>query len=265
MPTTVGNCVNGWCLIPAGGFWMGSPATTDPDAAADEKPRHYVNITRPFFIEETEVTQGEWKAVMGYNPSHFKSCGDYCPVEQVSWLDALVYANKRSINEGFERCYTLRRCTGSSENGDLSCESVDFVGLACKGYRLPTEAEWEYAARAKTSTIRYHSDIDAIAWYNGNSNMKTHRVATLAPNNWGLYDVLGNVFEWVWDRYGETYYQSCEFECTDPTGPSSEWRRVYRGGACSRGAGEVRAAFRIKHAWDFSNWNLGLRLVRTKQ
>jgi formylglycine-generating enzyme required for sulfatase activity len=158
-----GDAPAGYVAIPAGEFLMGSPSGEE-GRDSDEK-QHRVRITRGFYLKATEVTQGEWEAVMGSNPSSFKSCGKTCPVENVSWNDAVTYLNKLSDRERLPRCYDA---------------SGTFVGLSCKGYRLPTEAEWEYAARAGTTGAVYAGTWDIkgknnapalgpIAWYGGNS------------------------------------------------------------------------------------------------
>jgi formylglycine-generating enzyme required for sulfatase activity len=242
-----------WVLVEPGTFQMGSP-TNEPGYQGNET-RHAVVLTRRFLLQATEVTQGQWRAVLGTNPSGFSSCGDACPVEQVSWWGAVAYCNALSAAEGLEECYTLSGCSGTAGDGGYSCTGVTFAGLACGGYRLPTEAEWEYAYRAGTTTAFWSggyqnpSDpyscaepaLDAIAWYCGNSGDATHPVGGRAPNGWGLYDVAGNVWEWVWDWYGD--YPTAQV--TDPRGPASGASRVYRGGSWSGVAGLCRAADRF--------------------
>jgi len=178
--------------IPAGEFLMGSPSNK-PGRDNDET-QHRVRISRDFWLGQTEVTQGLWKAVMGSNPSHFSDCGDDCPVEQVSWNDCQDF---------------IRKLNGLVSGGN---------------FRLPTEAEWEYACRAGT-TSPYAGALDAMGWHDKNSWNQTHRVAQKAPNAWGLYDVHGNVWEWCEDWYGD--YPSGSV--TDPTGPSSGSYRVRNG------------------------------------
>ena len=260
MPNTVGECVDGWCLIPPGTFQMGSP-DTEADRQSNEGPVHSVTITRSFYIKQTEVTQREWKSLIGNNPSKFSSCGDDCPVETVNWYEAVYYANAISELEGFEGCYIISGCSGTAGSNLDNC-SVTFEGLECKGYRLPTEAEWEYAARAGTSGPRY-GDIDAIAYWNGNSRSKTHPVGQKAANVWGLYDVLGNVWEWVFDWYGEDYYSTCSSSCTDPVGPSTGSGRVWRGGSWTNAASRLRSAFRDRDGPSVRGGYLGIRLART--
>jgi formylglycine-generating enzyme required for sulfatase activity len=212
---------SGYVRIEPGRFTMGSPG--GEEGRDDDEVQHEVRITRAFALKKTEVTQGEWKAVMGNNPSYFKDCGDDCPVEQVSWLDTLEFLNKLSNREGLQRCYDGQR----------------FVGLDCTGYRLPTEAEWEYAARAGTTGAR-HGALDDVAWHSGNSGSKTHAVGTRAANAWGLHDMMGNVLEWTQDWYGP--YAGA---ANDPQGPASGELRVNRGGSWHNDARYARSALRF--------------------
>lgn len=212
--------------VKGGTFTMG--ATYDDaevDAEVDEEPAHEVTLS-DYYIGQTEVTQALWEAVMGSNPSNHK--GDNLPVENVSWDDCQVFIQK------------LNQLTG-------------------KQFRLPTEAEWEYAARGgrKSQGYKYAGDdyIGSVAWYSGNSGYETHPVATKQANELGIYDMSGNVWEWCSDWFGG--YQSSSQ--SDPQGPSSGSRRVYRGG-CSIFAWGCRVSFRDCNTPDFCNTNLGLRL-----
>lgn len=232
----------GFVLISAGTFTMGSPLTEpdrEPNGLGDEL-QHEVTVTRDFWLKETEVTQGEWVTLMGTNPSSFPSCGSNCPVEQVSWLDAVDYVNALSRSQGLPECYTG---TGTSRT---------FAGLSCQGYRLPTEAEWEFATRAGTLTSSYNGDVAAgntcdpdpalspIAWYCANAPSATSPVRAKLANGWGLYDTLGNVWEWTHDWYGA--YDS--IAATDPLGSSMGTVRVVRGGSWNYGSASCRAARR---------------------
>jgi formylglycine-generating enzyme required for sulfatase activity len=201
-------------LIPAGSFLMGSDPATDENAGIRETPQHRVTISKPFYLGKYEVTQAQWTAVMGNNPSHFK--GRSNPVEQVSWDDVQVFIQRLNRQEGHNR------------------------------YRLPTEAEWEYAARAGTTgAYSFGDDADSLgryAWYEDNSGDKTHPVGQKEPNAWDLYDMHGNVFEWVLDWYDATYYSRSPGN--DPQGPSFGLRRVFRGGSWNGFAEDCRSANR---------------------
>ncbi|HQL56632.1 MAG TPA: formylglycine-generating enzyme family protein, partial [Myxococcota bacterium] len=272
-------CSGDWCVIPACTFQMGSPGD-EGCRLAIEGPVHPVTISRPFYMKRTEVTQGEWKAFTNTNPSFNKACGDSCPVERVNWYDAVRYANWLSAQQNLDSCYNIQSCTGTPGSGSYSC-TVTFVGLGCSGYRLPTEAEWEYAARAGTVTAYWTGTnigymglpvcnaenpigiaLPEVAWYGFNSDNKSHEVKQKPPNPWGLYDVYGNVYEWVHDWFGKGYYTTCEQGCTDPLGPTSGASRVHRGGAYHNGAGSLRSADRGYAMPSTGNSYLGFRLVR---
>jgi formylglycine-generating enzyme required for sulfatase activity len=189
--------------IPPGRFMMGC-SPGDSECDSNERPAHTVTISKGFWMGQTEVTQGAYQRVMGKNPSGFH--GDRLPVEQVTWDDANAY-----------------------------CTAV--------GMRLPTEAEWEYAARAGSTASRY-ADLDAIAWYKANSGGQTHEVGQKVPNAWKLYDMLGNVWEWVADWFDGSYYGQSPSQ--DPRGPSSGRVRALRGGSWSHLAEYTRASDRIR-------------------
>jgi formylglycine-generating enzyme required for sulfatase activity len=198
-------------LIPAGEFMMGSPAT-DKNAAADEKPQHRVRITKPFYMGKYPVTQEQWTAVMGSNPSQFK--GPQNPVEEVSWDDGLMF---------FKR---LNEKVGGGK------------------FQFPTEAQWEYACRAGTTTRFCFGDDEAgladYGWFNTNSAGKTHPVGEKKPNAWGLYDMHGNVWQWCADWNDATYYAHSPTD--DPTGPASGTLRISHGGCWFSGASAARSA-----------------------
>ena len=251
----VASAPRGMVEIPAGRFTMGSPSSEE-GRSNDEVP-HEVTISRSFWLHTTEVTQGQWRAVMGNNPSSFSSCGDACPVENVSWWEAVAYANALSKKEGLRECYVLRGCDGKAPGEGMACQSADFAGLSCEGYRLPTEAEWEYAARAGTKGAR-HGSLDSIAWHGGNSGSKTHAAGGRQANAWGLHDMLGNVWEWTTDGY-EAYPGGSQRDPLVKAGSG----RVYRGGSWCRNPRYVRAADRDGYDPGYRYGVLGFRLARS--
>jgi formylglycine-generating enzyme required for sulfatase activity len=230
---------------------MGAGAD-DKEASALDKPQHEVTLTRGVWMGETPVTQGQYQTIMGQNPSHFIAAGLDAPVECVSWYDAAAFANKLSALEGFSPCFV-----GAGEKMDgVGNKGSGYVG--CKGWRLPTEAEWEYAARAGTTTPHY-GDLERVAWYGDNSGGTTHPVGQKQANAWGLYDTLGNVWEWCYDRYGGYSSQAL----TDPTGAAIGTGRVCRGGSWNNLANSVCAARRSSSTPSLRNYLLGFRLVRS--
>ena len=264
--------------IPGGTFTMGSPA--DEPGRDDDETQHPVDVAS-FEIGQTEVTQGQWAQLMDNNPSYFdrgRGGSDEHPVERVSWFDALAYLNRLSAIEDLTACYVLEDCRGQPGQ-DYVCERVEFKGTDCPGYRLPTEVEWEYAARAGTPTAVYAGPIkikgqnnapilDRIAWYGGNSGVDednaydcsgweekqypsmrcaTHPVGRKAPNQFGLNDMIGNVWEWTNDEFADYPAKG------DPgqVGRSLEpGRAVIRGCAWSSSAADCRAANRGHDAPD---------------
>jgi uncharacterized repeat protein (TIGR02543 family) len=235
-------------LVSAGTFMMGSPS--DEPGRFSNETQHEVTISKAFYMGKYEVTQAEWKAVMGTNPSTFQ--GDNLPVESVSWNDEIEYCNKLSLLEGRTPCYT-----GSGYN--VQCN------FSANGYRLPTEAEWEWAAKGggKDASVYIYSGSNepaAVAWYADNSNGSTHPIKTKKPNSLGLYDMSGNVGECCWDRYGE-YPTSVQ---TDPLGAASGSYRVVRGGDWYNSATGVRSAFRFDCTPSLRYSNMGFRVCRSQ-
>jgi formylglycine-generating enzyme required for sulfatase activity len=249
-------------LIPAGEFLMGSSKDEDKDALKDELPKHRVRITRPFYLGVTEVTQGQYRAVTGQSPSNFKGSDDL-PVERVSWDDARNFCNALSRAEGIPLFY---RGDGA-ENIPLFFYRDDGGNLKKPewngpGYRLPTEAEWEYACRAKNPARYSFGDDPAAlgehAWFAGNSGNQTHPVGQKRPNAFGLFDMQGNVWEWCSDGYG----LSARSLGDDPVGPLGAWVRVVRGGGWNGNPRNARSASRLRGTPDDRYYDLGFRLAR---
>jgi len=218
--------------IPGGFFEMGSAKE-----GLDESPVHKVWVS-PFLIDRYEVVQEQYVKLVGANPSSFKDPGR--PVDTVTWTDAALYCNLRSRAEGLEPCY-------DEESDTWQCN------FKANGYRLPTEAEWEYACRAGTEREYYFgSDPRALkkyAWYAGNSSKKTHPVGQKKPNQWGLYDMYGNVAEWCNDVYGENYYKTSP--SNDPRGPEEGEIKVLRGGGWQDRIDSIRSSWRASENFCF--------------
>ena len=294
---TVDGCT--WSGIPGGGGGGGGdPTPVEPDGAAidpgtietGEGDTVSVTVTNRFWIVETEVTIGEWKALSGgIDPSGFPgACGtDDCPVNLVSWWSSTGYLNALSIEQGLAPCFDLTQatnCTGTWQDGSLLCDGSPSIIAAtlfdCEGYRLPTEGEWELAARAGTTTQTYGGNRNSdpvcpklsgagafladtpladLAWYDCNSMSSTHKVRGKAPNSRGLYDMLGNVWEWVYDWYGS--YAGTNL--TDSTGPVSGVDRIKRGGGYSTLAADVSAPGRGRAAPSQQSLTTGFRSARS--
>jgi formylglycine-generating enzyme required for sulfatase activity len=267
---------DGFVKIRGGVFMMGSPASED--GRYDDETQHRVTVSG-FYLSRYEVTQGEYEAVMGTNPSTFK--GSNLPVECVSWYDAIEYCNKRSEREGLTPAYTINKSrrdpNNTSEYDDMKWTVT--WNRSANGYRLPTEAEWEYACRAGTTT-RFSSgdnettlagkangaDLTAKEKYTDwdwainirDGYAETAPVGSFAANGWGLYDMHGNVWEWCWDWYGD-YGTATQ---TDPTGAVSGSGRVDRGGSWGYDAQYLRSAGRNSSAPSDRDIDLGFRLIR---
>ena len=236
MPVQVTNSIGmKLTLIPPGQFSMGSPPKEEWHR--DDEVLHRVTLTSPFYIARTEVTQKEWKALMGTDPSF--CTGDDLPVETVTWEQAAEFCGKLGLKEGAK-------------------------------YRLPTEAEWEYACRAGTTTPFHTGEIISTdqANYNGNYTYangrkgefreETTAAGSFSPNAWGLHDMHGNVWEWCADWYDEYPHD----DATDPTGPATGDRRIFRGGCWMNFPAVCRSANRAKVVPVSWNFNLGFRVVR---
>ena len=221
-------------LIPAGEFMMGSP-DSDKNADANEKPQHRVRITKPFYLGKYLVTQEQWEAVMGSNPSYFKGRPKN-PVEGLRWDDCQQFLGK------------------------LNAKSAAGEGK----FQLPTEAQWEYACRAGSKTQYCFGDDESklgdYAWYDKNSDRKTHPVGEKKPNAWGLYDMHGNMLELCQDWWNYWYYR--ESPVDDPTGPTEGSDRVLRGGGCTISARHCRSAYRYEFLPGYFLYFWGLRVSR---
>jgi serine/threonine protein kinase len=233
--------------VAGGTFTMGD---TFGDGDDDEKPAHQVTVSS-FYIGKYEVTQFQWQNIMGSNPSHLK--GDNRPVEQVSWYDCVEFCNKLSQKEGLTPCYKI--------NG-----AITTCDWSANGYRLPTEAEWEYTAKGGSNNTDYKysgsNDISNVAWYYQNSSGQSHTVGQKRSNDLGIYDMSGNIFEWCWDWYNGSYYSNNP--SGNPRGPQSgDYRRVLRGGAWGYYTDKFcRVSHRYCSHYDNLEIYIGLRMVR---
>jgi formylglycine-generating enzyme required for sulfatase activity len=249
-------------LLQPGTFTMGSP--TGELCRDSDETQHQVTLTRSFYVSATEVTQAEWQATMGWNDSYFS--GADRPVEEVTWYDAVSYCNQRSVAEGFTPAYTI---TGASYNGNHIASATVTWNQSTNGYRLLTEAEWEYACRA-TSTGAFCNGgisqcscgsepyLSLVGWYCGNASSQTHDVGQKTANAWGIHDMHGNVWEWCWD-----WYDGYGGASTDPAGPASGSSRVVRGGCWGSSAQGCRSAVRNYDWPPYRSGGIGLRLART--
>ena len=237
-------------LIPAGEFLMGSPAKASY-AQMNEHPQHKVVITRPLYLGIYPVTQGEYLKVMNKQPSFF-SGDDRLPVENVSWFDAVEFCNALSAIEGLSPFYQIK------------AKLVEVPEWTSPGYRLPTEAQWEYACRAGTTTRFSCGDsqkfLKEYAWYYMNAKQKTHPVGELKPNAFGLHDMHGNVFEWCWDGFdfNSNYYSRSPIN--DPRGPEQSTARISRGGSFLHPGAAVRSAWRCLSSPDSTAKLSGFRV-----
>ena len=265
--------IEGFALIPAGTFKMGSGAGYDAN-----KPIHDVAITKDFYMGKYEVTQGEYEKYCEYVeklPNSSYGEGDNYPVYYVSWYDALVYCNERSIDEGLTPCYSINGETDPSKWGtvptspDSTRDAVE-CDWGANGYRLPTEAEWEYAARAGDNTITKltysglssTSGVGSYAWYTANSDSKTHIVGQRSPNAFDLYDMSGNVSEWCWN-WSTTEYDTTTEGKSDPIGALNGSSRVHRGGGWSSNLTTCSVQYRDSKGPSLCSYTIGFRVVRS--
>ncbi len=276
---TVGMTFN---LLPAGTFTMGSPFS-EPGRSTDEV-LHQVTLTKSFHMQITEVTNKQWSTLivnqgLGVNPSLHNRDDNY-PVQNLNWYEAAYYANILSAWEQLSECYTLTNCTGTPGQG-RTCVGVN-INANCTGYRLPTEAEWEYAARATMSTsygkphhydsnnettgIVFNPNLAAMGWYfwnrthTGGYADETKPVAQKQSNLWGIYDMHGNVGEWCQDLWDLSDYSPDPV--TDPVGDTVGTLRVNRGAGWGESAEAARSAQRRANAMDNRFHGRGFRLVR---
>jgi formylglycine-generating enzyme required for sulfatase activity len=258
-------------LVPADtSFSMGSPED-EPGRIPGFETLHQVTLTKAIFVSMYEVTQSEWQAVMPWNPSgHW---GASRPVDQVNWFDAVSYCNERSIAEGYTPAYMITDVVYIGPPAPYHIASATVAwNQAANGYRLLTEAEWEYACRATSAAAFCNGGItnvhcspldpnlDQVGWYCGNEGTTTHDVGTKTANAWGLKDMHGNVQEWCWDWFDPSYQTG---PLTDPIGPESGLGRVLRGGYWWAEAEQCRSAIRDPVPPGALATRMGLRVCRT--
>lgn len=263
--------IDGMLYVPGGTFTMGrtNSGSSKDIETDDELPAHSVTLNS-FYIGKYQVTQGEYQAVMGSNPGYSFGVGENYPVYEVSWYDAIKYCNLRSMNEGLAPAYSVNSSTDPEDWVEVPWDPNNYAVLDAaicnwdaNGYRLLTEAEWEYAARGGTNNPNYlysgSDNLDAVAWHVNNSDGNTHPVGGKAANGLGIYDMSGNVFEWCWDWFD--YYSSSP--SNNPKGPESGSSRVMRGGSWHNGSSYCRVVYRLNCAPDGKFSNGGFRVCRS--
>ena len=287
-PTPSSTIVQGMVKLELKGksFKMGADYT---GVDSNENPVHTVTFTRDIYMCDHEVTQAEWEAVMGNNPSYFQGVDENKkvadgevqenrPVESITWYEAVAFCNELTKKENITaRAVAPKQVdyvyfsddtfTRPYTKDDASSNKLPYMKIDATGYRLPTEAEWEYAARGGIADIdkavwagtTAKSELEKYAWYKDNSNNRTHEVKKKQVNGYRLYDMSGNVFEWCWDWEGDY----ANGDVTDPVGASSGLNRVTRGGCWEYDASHCRASFRRLFSPGYRGSNLGFRLVRS--
>lgn len=277
---TEGRLIEGYSLvdIPAGSFMMGC-TKLDTNCSPAEKPSHKVTLTRSFSMMKTEVTRALYKKVTGKSPGFCFDCDDSCPVEMVSWLDAVFFANELSELEGITPCYSIHE----EDKDKYGYPYIQWKDKECMGWRLPTEAEWEFAARGgQEHFFSGGAQLEEVAWFEENSAVQNthrpHKVASKKANGYGLYDMTGNVAEWVWDfdlRYDkknnpkgllgeEVGYPSAEAQ-QDPISEEKSNFHIYRGGSFLSHRIGSRLSTRGMMGADLSFKFIGFRLVKTQK
>lgn len=272
----LGSCTNNqtlkgpyeFILIPPGKLTMGSDNAFG--GRHEDERLHKVTITKSYYLGKYEVTQEIWTKITGKKPFTFPNCGPKCPVESITWCDAVIFANLFSAQQKLDPVYSLK--------GQKTVFTVDMFGMDqmkcsgfaarvqanhnANGYRLPTEAEWVHAAKAKGKNRYAGSDNpDLVSWYRKTSNHRPHHIGKLQPNQWGLYDMTGNVWEWCWNNHA----QHPEEDQIDPMGPKSGHSRLLKGGAWDFNAPGGRLDNRNRRGPYYKDYATGLRLARSVQ